>query len=192
MTTSARQSTPRMTVSEFLVWAETQLDGRYELVDGYVVAMAPERIIHNSAKIAVLDALRAGIKQAGLPCRVYTDGIGVAIADRHWRIPDASVQCGGSVDPYATMLPDPIILVEVISPSSARGDTGTKLAEYFLLPGIRHYLIIDPEQRFAIHHSRDDAGDIQTRIVRNGAITFSPPGFSIASEDLFVDCLDST
>ena len=187
MTSNARQSTPRMTVAEFLVWAEAQPDGRYELVDGVVVAMAPERIIHNYAKIAVLDALRAGIKSAALPCRVFTDGIGVALTDRHWRIPDASVQCGGNVDPTSTMLPDPIILVEVISPSSVSSDSGAKLAEYFLLPGVRHYLIIDPEQRFAIHHARDEMDDIHTRIVRSGPITFTPPGFSITCDDLFVE-----
>ena len=186
MTTSARQSTPRMTVSEFLVWAETQLDGRYELVDGYVVAMAPELIRHNRAKSAAYMTLRSGIQKAKLPCEVFTDGLGVSTSERHFRIPDTTVQCGIAADPDATMV-EPIIIVEILSPSTEKNDVGAKFVEYWTLASLRHYLIVDPVSRFAIHHSRDDAGDIHTRIVRNGPITFTPPGFSIASEDLFVE-----
>ena len=186
MTSNAWQSTPRMTVAEFLVWAEAQPDGRYELVDGVVVAMAPERIRHNRAKGAVYDALRAGIAHAQIPCEVFMDGLGVSVDDGYFRIPDATVQCGVDADPDSLFV-KPIIVVEIISPSSQKSDTGIKFVEYLSRPGVRHYLIIDPELRFAIHHARDEMGDIHTRIVRSGPITFTPPGFSITCEDLFVE-----
>jgi hypothetical protein len=47
------QSKPRMTVAEFLAWAAAQPRGRYGLVRGEVVAMAPERARHNLMKLAV-------------------------------------------------------------------------------------------------------------------------------------------
>ena len=49
----------RMSVEEFLAWSEGQ-EGRYELEDGAVVAMAPERLLHTETKGEVFAALRAG------------------------------------------------------------------------------------------------------------------------------------
>ena len=60
---------PRMTSAEFVDWAMRQPSGRYELVDGEVVAMSPERSGHNRVKGNVFVALRAAIKAAGLPCQ---------------------------------------------------------------------------------------------------------------------------
>ena len=47
----------RMKVPEFLAWAEAQPQGRYELVNGEVLVMAPERVRHNLVKLAVARAL---------------------------------------------------------------------------------------------------------------------------------------
>ena len=69
-----------MTVAEFLTWASAQVRGRYELVRGEVVAMAPERAQHNLVKLEVVLALRNAVKRAGLPCTVFTDGMTVVIA----------------------------------------------------------------------------------------------------------------
>ena len=62
----------RMTVDEFLAWAEAQ-EGRYELHDGEVFSMAAERAIHAEVKFAVQSALQAGIRKAGLPCFMLPD-----------------------------------------------------------------------------------------------------------------------
>ena len=66
-----------MTVPEFLAWAANQPRGRYELVRGEVVAMAPERARHNLVKAAVFRALRDAVARAGVPCTVFTDGMTV-------------------------------------------------------------------------------------------------------------------
>src|SRR5688572_6221838 len=113
-----RQSKPRrMTVKEFLAWASVQPSGRYELVRGEVVPMAPERARHNLVKAAVFQALDKAVKRAGLPCTVFTDGMTVAIDNEHAREPDAAVQCGVTIDPDSMLLEAPLIVVEVTSPS---------------------------------------------------------------------------
>jgi len=58
----------RMTVPEFLAWAETQDNGRFELVRGEVVAMAPERWEHVEAKQRAFRALETAIQRAGVAC----------------------------------------------------------------------------------------------------------------------------
>ncbi|HEX6000480.1 MAG TPA: Uma2 family endonuclease [Hyphomicrobiaceae bacterium] len=179
------QSKPRrMKVAEFLDWAITQPRGRYELVRGEVVAMAPERALHNVVKAEVYVALRDAIKRAGLPCTAFGDGMTVVIDDEHAREPDAAVQCGVEFDPDMLILEAPLIVVEVTSPSSERDDTGEKLVEYFSAPSIQHYLIVNPVKNVVIHHARGQGGDITTRIASSGDIDLTPPGMKVPVAEL--------
>jgi Uma2 family endonuclease len=175
----------RMKVPEFLIWANEQLDTHYELVDGEVVAMAPERLRHALVKHAVARALEDAVRAGGLPCTVFPDGVTVVINENTAREPDASVQCGTSVDLDALALASPLIVVEVVSPSSERSDVGAKLVEYFSVPSIRHYLVIVPEKRAVVHHRREDGGNIKTQIARDGDIVLEPPGITVPVAALF-------
>lgn len=168
-----------MTVDEFLAWAEGQ-EGRHELFNGQVYAMAPERAGHARVKYAVQTALLEGIRKAGLPCHMLPDGMTVRIDDRTAHEPDALVHCGPELPADAVEVPDPVIVVEVLSPSTRRIGATRKLAGYFSLPSVQHYLIVDPERLPVIHHQRQDGGTILTRLLSEGTVRFDPPGFEIA------------
>jgi Uma2 family endonuclease len=175
----------KMTVPEFLAWAEKQPRGRYELVDGKVVAMSPERARHNLVKASVYRALDDAIRRSGLPCTVFTDGMTIVIDQHTSREPDASVQCGVDVDLDSMVLAAPMIVVEVVSPSSEHDDTDAKLVEYFSVPSIQHYLIIHPEKGAVVHHQRDGHDSLKTKIVSAGEhIALDPPGFTVAAAAL--------
>jgi Uma2 family endonuclease len=179
------QSKPRrMTVAEFLDWAAAQPRGRYELVQGEVVAMAPERLHRLVVKGATFVALRDAVKRAGLPCTVFPDGATVVIDDEHAREPDAAVQCGVAFNPNSVVLEAPLIVVEVTSPSSERDDIAEKLVEYFSVPSIHHYLIVNPAKKVVIHHARSESGDIVTHIASSGELNLSPPGMTIPVAEL--------
>ncbi len=169
---------PRMTVPEFLDWAAGQ-EGRYELVDGQPIGMAPERVRHAVVKFAVARALDDAVREAGIPCRVFTDGVSVAIDQHTVREPDCSVQCGKEPDLDSMFIDAPMIVVEVTSPSSTRDDTTAKLVEYFSVPSIVHYIIVRTDQSVIIHHRRDAGGTIATQISGDGDIVLDPPGISI-------------
>ena len=179
MSTTASPKT-RMNVAEFLAWAETQPDGRYELLDGEIVAMAPERVRHNLVKLAVARTLQDAVNAARLSCVVFTDGVAVVINEHTTREPDASVQCGIEANLDSLAIDAPMIVVEVTSPSNDRDDTGIKLIEYFSVASIRHYLIVMPEKSVVVHHERNEAGEITTRIGRDGEVTLDPPGMSVS------------
>jgi Uma2 family endonuclease len=168
----------RLTYEEYLAWAETDLPGRHELVNGLVVAMSPERLRHNRAKLAVALALKNAVRTAGLAFEVFTDGIGVRTGEQTPREPDASVQCGVKADPDSMVLEVPVIVVEVVSPGSGLMDTGKKLVEYFCVASIQHYLIIDPEQGAIIRHARN-GDEVRTTFHRGGMIRLEPPGFDL-------------
>jgi Uma2 family endonuclease len=176
----------RMRVPEFLVWAEAQPRGRYELVRGEIVAMAPERARHNVVKGNAFRALHDAVSRAGLPCTVFTDGITVVIDDETAYEPDAAIQCGVALDLDSMVAEEPLVVVEVISPTSEQTDTTGKLADYFTVPSIAHYLVVDPHRRFVVQHARGQGGVIATRIVREGEeLTLDPPGLAFAAAELF-------
>lgn len=178
-----RQS--EFTADEFIAWALEQPTGRFELSNGVVVAMAPERASHNQAKLNAVIALRGAIGARGLPCRAMTDGMAVRVDERTVYEPDALVRCGPPLPGEAVEVADPIIVVEVVSPSSRGVDRGVKLASYFSLTSVRHYLIVDTDRRIVIHNERDEEGRIGVRIVREGPLTLDPPGLDIEVRDIF-------
>jgi Uma2 family endonuclease len=100
----------------------------------------------------------------------------VVIDDEHAREPDAAVQCGIPFDPDALILEAPLVVVEITSPPSERDDTGAKMVEYFTVPSVHHYLIVNLNKNVVVHHTRGQSGEIVTRITANGEIDLAPPG----------------
>jgi Uma2 family endonuclease len=176
-----------MTADEFLAWAEAQPHGRHELVCGEVVAMAPERAGHVRAKHAVANSLAAAIKRAGAPCEAFAEGLAVVIDGHTAYEPDALVNCGERIPDDTLVAPAPVVVVEVLSPSTQKFDMAGKFVDYFRAPGIRHYLVVDLERRLVLHHQRAPGGAIATRILGEGQITLDPPGLALAVEGLFGD-----
>ena len=175
-----------MNVDEFLVWAEGQ-PGRWELEDGQVIAMSPERLGHLEAKNEALRALERAIVTAKLPCRALPNGATVRIDARTAFEPDAIVYCGPRLPQQAIEIPQPVIVVEVLSDSTARRDAHEKLLGYFTVPSIQHYLIVDAERRCVVHHRRGAKDVIETRIVHQGVIALDPPGMHVAADELFAE-----
>ena len=173
----------KMTVDEFLGWTVGQ-PGRWELFDGVPVAMSPERVIHGEVKYRVARALDAAIEKAGAPCRFVLDSAAVRIDAHRSYQPDALVYCGAPLPGDALEVPDPVIVVEVLSPSNAMQDLRDKLQGYFRVPSVQHYLIVDPDKRLIIHHARGDGDVIATRIVSDGALSLDPPGIELTMTDL--------
>jgi Uma2 family endonuclease len=174
----------RMTVEEYLAWSESQ-EGRYELVDGVVYAQAAERAAHAEMKGLVFLALTNAIRKKGLECRALVDGMAVRVGARTVFEPDAMVYCGPRLAPDAMLVDNPVIVVEVISPTSGRNDNTRKLAGYFALPSIRHYLVIDPDDPLVVHHERREDGEVVSHILREGRVILDPPGLSFELSDLY-------
>ena len=168
---------------EYRRWCDAQPRGRYERVDGRIVAMAPERGAHVRVKAAAYRALRRAVAAAGVDCEALADGATVETGDSDYE-PDALVNCGERMADDAVAAPNPVIIVEVLSPGTASTDTGGKLAGYFLVPSVLHYLIVHPTRRSVTHHRRAGAR-IETVIVVNGSIAMDPPGIFIMVDELY-------
>jgi Uma2 family endonuclease len=134
-------------------------------------------------------ALRRAIADATLPCRVYDAGAGVAVGHEgdECRIPDVMVTCALTIDETARLLPEPVIIVEVASPSTRLADVNDKVEFYGGISSIQHYLVIEQDRRRVVYHGRGPSGGLEPRIVRAGEIAFDPPGIRLALDELYRD-----
>ena len=138
--------------------------------------MVPERGAHPRGKAAVYKALERAIARAGLDCQAHPDGATIEIGDCDYE-PDAMVNCGQPIAHEAVAAPNPVIVVEVLSPGTASTDTGAKLAGYFSLPSIMHCLIVHPI-RWSVTYRRRMKDGISTVVIVNGPIRLDPPGIT--------------
>jgi Uma2 family endonuclease len=174
----------RLSRTEFHQWTATQPQGRFERVDGAVVAMAPERWVHARLKARIWRALDREISLAGLPCQAAPDGMTVEVDKDTDYEPDALINCGQPIPDDATAAPNPVVIVEVLSPGTAHVDAGEKLADYFRVPSVQHYLLVRASRPEIIHHRR--SGDrIETLIVRQGHVDLTPPGIKLAIDEVY-------
>ena len=170
---------------EYRAWADVQPRGRFERLKGEVIQMAAECAAHLRIKARVWQALDQAIRRAGLPCEAFPDGITVEVEGDTDFEPDATVNCGERMADDALAAPNPVIVVEVLSPSTRSLDTGTKLVGYFRVPSVCHYLIVHADRRLAVHHHRKADGRIETRLIADGRIAFDPPGFAVTLESFY-------
>jgi Uma2 family endonuclease len=83
-------------------------------------------------------------------------------------------------------VPDPLIVVEVLSPSTRGGDLTRELVAYFRVPSVQHYLIFWADRPHVVHHRRqDDGAGIETRVLTAGEIRLDPPGLTIMIDDVY-------
>ena len=175
----------RMTVDEFLAWAVRQKEGKYELIDGVVVMQQAQKWGHSKVKFEVALALRDAIERGGVAYYVASDGPTVRISKHKAFVPDALVAPLPEPAFDSLEVPDPVIVVEVLSPSTVRMDETTKLAGYFKLISVHHYLIVDPRNRTITHHKRGRSSAVTTRVIRKGSLKLGPPGIQIRLADVF-------
>jgi Uma2 family endonuclease len=93
--------------------------------------------------------------------------------------PDALVVCPPPPQD-AIEIPNPVIVVEVLSPSTAAVDHGAKLRGYLSVPSVMHYLILDADERTLTHHRRGQGDIIETRMLSEGLLRLDPPGIETA------------
>lgn len=134
----------RMSADEFLAWEATQTE-RHEFVQGEVFAMTGGRDRNNTVSGNLYMALRQHL--AGSGCRVYASDLKlqVAAADAFF-YPDLMVTCSAADLADRLVKREPVLVVEVLSPSTEAFDRGDKFAHYRRLPSLREYLLVDVDR----------------------------------------------
>jgi Uma2 family endonuclease len=133
----------QMTLTEFLEW-DDGTDRRYELLDGIPMMMAPSLEAHGEIAVALGAEIRARLQP---PCRVISEA-GVLIPDRPdtYYIADQAVTCAPR-EPGRRMVVEPVLLVEILSPSTGQVDRWRKVADYRTIQSMREILVVFSDER---------------------------------------------
>jgi Uma2 family endonuclease len=144
----------RITVDEFLAGLVSDSE-RLELIDGVVTAMvggtAAAHLIAGNIFGNLFNKLRGG------PCVPFGDGMLVKVDEHSAFAPDVAVVCApvGGQERYLT---EPILIVEVLSPSTESFDRGFKWLQYQTIPSLRHYLLVAQDRHRVEMFSRERGG----------------------------------
>ncbi|MDX2247870.1 MAG: Uma2 family endonuclease [Bacteroidia bacterium] len=130
---------------QYLALEKKNEELRYEFYDGEIVAMAGAHIRHarivTNTSNRIFDKLREG------NCDVFAEAVKLEIPQtNHYLYPDVLVTCNPLDMQSRSGIRNPMLVVEVLSPSSIRRDKVKKLAQYLRLPSLKYYLIISQEE----------------------------------------------
>jgi Uma2 family endonuclease len=135
-----------MTVAEFLRW-DDGTDARYELIDGRPVAIAPAAPAHSVIVANLSHELRSGVRS---PCYVGSEA-GVQRPDRDDTFYEADVIVSCTpVEPGRAAIPNPVLMIEVLSPSTIEHDRGRKAYDYSQIESVQEIVLVSSEQRHVV------------------------------------------
>lgn len=148
---------PRLSVQEYLAW-EADNEIKHEYIDGEVYAMSGGSGKHSSIMINVTIAIGQQLRDS--VCTLHSSEMRVKINENRYVYPDLSAVCGKSSyeDDNEVSLLNPVLVVEVTSPSSIECDRIAKREFYREVPSILGYLIIDQHRLCAELYARAEVG----------------------------------
>ncbi len=175
-----------MTREAYLEW-EARQPIRHEYVAGEIFAMVGVTQRHN--RISLNAALELMQRLRGRPCQVYSTEVKllVAKADAYY-YPDVMVLCSESLPPAGEQqtAEDPILVVEVLSPSTESTDRREKLAAYRTLPSLQEYVLVSQDKQLVeIHRRQGDIGWIYIEYEPGDAVELASIGVELPISALY-------
>lgn len=160
----ADAASKHLTLDEFLSWNPPG-DTRYELIDGVARAMAPTSGAHQVLVGALAGEIHAALKsRPGCAVRVEASLIPPNRRDTYYQA-DLAVACGPRISEQRST-PDPILICEVLSPSTESHDRKVKLPDYRDFDSVQEIVLIDSQRLYCEVHRRLDQQRWLTDLLR--------------------------
>lgn len=182
MATASKRPEP-VTIEAFDAFVDTKgEDSRlYELVDGVIVMMSNPTEAHEQIAANISSPLKTATDKRN--CRTYIGGMRVQLSEKVSGIdktkPDIVVRCGPATS-TRTFITDPLVVVEVLSPSTIDYDRGAKLDFYKAVPTMGHIVLVYQDQMRVEHYQRTPTGfELQVLKKPEDRLEFESLGFEI-------------
>jgi len=170
-----------MTLAEFLKWEERQ-PLRYEFDGVGPVAMTGGTLGHSAIQRNL--AISVGGRLRGKPCQFHGSDLKFQVAEGHVRYPDGMVVCS-PVDRTATVIYDPVIVFEVLSPSTTRDDRIVKAREYQATPSVQRYVMLEQDAVGATVYARSGNAWTHEILVADSILALPEIGVSLPLAELY-------
>ncbi len=153
-----------MTLAEFLAWDDGS-DVRYELFRGQVLALAVPSRAHQILAVNFARRLSEAL-DGRAPCSAGAEAA-IALPDRDdtCHIADLAVTCSPH-EPSQKLVPSPLVVVEILSPSTEARDRRVKLPDYRGIASVQEIVLIDQDPYYCEVHRRLDDGRWLTDLLR--------------------------
>ncbi len=145
-----------MTTEQYFA-LEEQAESKHEYYRGAVYAMTGGTARHNLIVANVIALLHGQLR--GTPCRVFPSDLRLKIEQTGlYTYPDISVICGAIYfsDGRQDTVTNPILLIEVLSPSTENYDRGKKFEQYRTIETLQEYIVIAQDRVHVEHYIRQD------------------------------------
>ena len=178
---------PPVTIAAFDAFLNSQQDDSlWELVAGRIVAMTNPTEVHEQIASNIGAPLKLAMDPKG--CHVYQGGIGVQRSDlpgsTNRARPDVVVRCGRLGT--RNFITDPLVVVEVLSPSTMDVDRGEKLHFYKAQPTLRHIALVYQDQMRVEHYRKTDLGwALESLTHADDVLYFEALAFQIALDRVY-------
>lgn len=150
---------PPMTEAEYFAFTDAN-EGKYEYQNGQVLSMSGGSIRHGTIGMNIGTHLNILLREEA--CTVTNSDVRVYVAyKQNYRYPDVTVFCGDAhyMNHRNDILTNPVLLVEVLSPSTVKTDLKIKLEEYTHIPSLQAYLIVSQDEAHVSSYQVNDAGE---------------------------------
>ncbi len=169
---------PLLTREQYLR-QERRAEFRSEYHRGRVVAMAGTS--RNHSRIVSNISISLGVQLRGRPCNNYSSDLRVSVrGGERYLYPDVVVTCGEEQfeDAELDILVNPLVVIEVLSPSTEAYDRGAKFLYYQSIPSLREYVLVSQTvRRFEVYRKQPDGSWLYQ------SFPFSPPPLVLQSID---------
>jgi Uma2 family endonuclease len=175
----------RYTEDEYFAYAMSAF-GRWEYVQGEIRAMAGGTDDHNAIITNIGATLHAALAPKG--CRVYQSDMRVHTGDDVNTFPDVAVVCGPRVyhRGRTDTITNPVLIVEVLSPSTQGYDRGEKWGHYQTIPTLSDYLLVSPDEpRVLLLTRQADHWDLREAAGLDGNVSLASVGLTLTLADIY-------
>jgi Uma2 family endonuclease len=168
---------------------ERRSETKHEYWDGRMVAMVGGSPAHSQISGNIIGALHSQL--AGRRCIVYTSDLKVGITRlRAYAYPDVTVVCGKPEfgEPERDVLTNPLLIVEVLSPSTEKYDRTGKFLRYQRIPSLAEYLLVSQDSPSVELCSRQEDGSWGWTAAEglDSSITIPSLGCTLALADIYL------
>lgn len=148
--------TRRYTIEEYQALEEAS-EQRHEYFEGEVYAMSGATSRHNLIAQNCAFALRQAVRGKG--CKVFLEGVQLAVqASQYYTYPDVMVTCNAEDVAAERTMRHPVLIIEILSPSTADHDRSWKFNQYKQLPSLQHYLLVAQHTCLVEWFRREESG----------------------------------
>jgi Uma2 family endonuclease len=154
---------PRISVEEYL---EREKDGsvRHEYVDGRIFAMSGASLRHS---LIINNVSRWLAARAGDGCNVFTNDAKVKVGTSAYYYPDIVMTCS-ELPQNEYVCPEPLLLIEVLSPSTEQIDRREKLLAYQRISSVKEYVIVAQDQVLLEVYRWQQDGELEHETLTDG------------------------